>query len=319
MEMPERSWFCAACMSLPLRKRICGLARRAADILTANVQKQEKGGGWPNRASQAALAGMSHGGSGFLPGLAKLDYLLKSTEYEPVLSEALAYERSLYGEKWHNWADLRQEEGEGRWQAGAWCHGFGGIAAARLACLPYVDGKLKEVMEEDLRLAEHGFLALRRRKGMCLCHGNMGMLLLLERYGKTFPSEQLAQVKNALSGAALEELEKGRLMPQEKYARGLMSGMVRHWLCLPEAGRIYNASGYSGVWNLNYEKQNRGNVFLRNTKVCQKRIASGKNVCYTDELTGERHDGNLSGCIQESTGCKSYEKVSLPRQAVRRL
>lgn len=74
------------------------LARRAADILAANVQKQEKGGGWPNRASQAALAGMSHGGSGFLPGLAKLDYLLKSTEYEPVLSEALAYERSLYSE-----------------------------------------------------------------------------------------------------------------------------------------------------------------------------------------------------------------------------
>lgn len=59
------------------------LARRAADILAANVKKQEKGGGWPNRASQAALAGMSHGGSGFLPGLAKLDYLLKSTEYEP--------------------------------------------------------------------------------------------------------------------------------------------------------------------------------------------------------------------------------------------
>ncbi len=213
------------------------LARRAADILAANVQKQEKGGGWPNRASQAALAGMSHGGSGFLPGLAKLDYLLKSTEYEPVLSEALAYERSLYSEKWHNWADLRQEEGEGRWQAGAWCHGFGGIAAARLACLPYVDGKLKEVMEEDLRLAEHGFLALRRRKGMCLCHGNMGMLLLLERYGKTFPSEQLAQVKNALSGAALEELEKGRLMPREKYARGLMSGMSGiGYACLKLAG-----------------------------------------------------------------------------------
>lgn len=40
-------------------------------------------------------------------------------------------------------------------------------------------------------------------------------------------------------------------------------------------------------------------VFAGNTKVCQKRIASGKNVCYTDELTGERHDGNLSGCIQE--------------------
>ena len=92
-------------------------------------------------------------------------------------------------------------------------------------------------MEEDLRLAEHGFLALRRRKGMCLCHGNMGMLLLLERYGKTFPSEQLALVTNALSGAALEELEKGRLMPQEKYARGLMSGMSGiGYACLKLAG-----------------------------------------------------------------------------------
>ncbi|WP_455616260.1 type 2 lanthipeptide synthetase LanM [Eisenbergiella sp.] len=213
------------------------LARRAADILIANVQKQEKGAGWQNRASQAALAGMSHGGSGFLPGLAKLGCLLKSEEYEPVLLEVLAYERSLYSEAWQNWADLRQEEGKERWQAGAWCHGFGGVAAARLACLPYVNGRLKELMEEDLRLAEHGFLMPRRRKGMCLCHGNMGMLLLLESYGKKFPSERLAQVKNALSGAALEELEKGRLMPQEKYAKGLMSGMSGiGYACLKLAG-----------------------------------------------------------------------------------
>ena len=46
------------------------------------------------------------------------------------------------------------------------------------------------------------------------------MLLLLERYGKTFPSEQLAQVKNALSGAALEELEKGRLYASGKNTPG---------------------------------------------------------------------------------------------------
>lgn len=213
------------------------LAHTAADILIANVRKQEKGAGWQNRASQAVLAGMSHGGSGFLPGLAKLGCLLKSTEYEPVLLEVLAYERSLYSDSWHNWADLRQEEGEARWQAGAWCHGFGGVAAARLASLPYVVGRVKELMEEDLRLAEHGFLMHRRRKGMCLCHGNMGMLLLLESYGKTFPSEPLAQVKNALIEAALEELEKGNLMPQEKYAKGLMSGMSGiGYACLRLAG-----------------------------------------------------------------------------------
>lgn len=72
---------------------------------------------------------------------------------------------------------------------------------------------------------------------MCLCHGNMGMLLLLESYGKTFPSEPLAQVKNALIEAALEELEKGNLMPQEKYAKGLMSGMSGiGYACLRLAG-----------------------------------------------------------------------------------
>ncbi len=104
-----------------------------------------------NKAAGAALAGMSHGNSGILPGLVKLDSLLEYGRYKETVVEMLRYEKSLYQEEFHNWADLRQE-GPGRYHAYAWCHGLGGIAAARMACLPYVEGEVKELITEDLNV-----------------------------------------------------------------------------------------------------------------------------------------------------------------------
>ena len=211
-------------------------AVRAADILISHSIKQETGLGWVNKAAGAALAGMSHGNSGILPGLVKLDSLLEYGRYKETVVEMLRYEKSLYQEEFHNWADLRQE-GPGRYHAYAWCHGLGGIAAARMACLPYVEGEVKELITEDLKRVEDSFLFMQGRRGMCLCHGNMGLLLLLNKYLAIHSSEELKKIRRLLTCSSLEVLEKAQMMPQEKYAKGLMNGMAGiGYACLQLAG-----------------------------------------------------------------------------------
>lgn len=211
-------------------------AEKAGDILAVHAVSQSRGVGWINKASQTVLAGMSHGNSGMLPGLVKLDFLLKTDKYQNLVMGCLDYESSLYEEKYNNWADLRQDGAE-RYQAYAWCHGFGGITAARLACLPYAGKALEQRLKEDLVRAKNCFLSLQMRKGMCLCHGNMGMLLLLEKYLEYNNSSDLEAVKSLLVSASLNKLECNHFMPQEKYAKGLMSGMAGiGYACLKLAG-----------------------------------------------------------------------------------
>ena len=123
-------------------------AEKAGDILADHAERQSHGVGWLNKSSQKVLAGMSHGNSGMLPGLVKLGFLLKTDKYQNLIIGCLNYESSLYEEKYNNWADLRQDEAE-RYQSYAWCHGFGGITAARLACLRSEE---RRVGKECLRL-----------------------------------------------------------------------------------------------------------------------------------------------------------------------
>ena len=211
-------------------------AEKAGDILADHAERQSHGVGWLNKSSQKVLAGMSHGNSGMLPGLVKLGFLLKTDKYQNLIIGCLNYESSLYEEKYNNWADLRQDEAE-RYQSYAWCHGFGGITAARLACLPYAGKALEQLLKEDLVRAKKCFLSLQMRKGMCLCHGNMGMLLLLDKYLEYNNSSDLEAVKSLLVSASLKELECDHVMPQEKYAKGLMNGMAGiGYACLKLAG-----------------------------------------------------------------------------------
>lgn len=213
-------------------------AEKAGDIIAAHAVSQGAGAGWVNKASQAVLAGISHGNSGMLPGLIKLEFLLKTDKYHDLIIDCLNYERSLYYEEYHNWADLRQEGNE-RYQACAWCHGFGGITAARLTCLPYAGIELERRLKQDLSRAENCFLSLQMRKGMCLCHGNLGMLLLLDKYMEYNSNSDLKYTKDLLVTATLNELDHNNIMPQEKYAKGMMNGMSGiGYACLKLAGVI---------------------------------------------------------------------------------
>ncbi len=211
-------------------------AEKAGDIVAAHAVSQGTGFGWINKASQAVLAGMSHGNSGMIPGLIKLSYLLNTDKYDGLIKGCLEYEDSLYSKEYHNWADLRQE-GDERYQACAWCHGFGGITVSRLACLPYAGVELEQRLRQDLSRAEKCFLSLQMRKGMCLCHGNLGMLLLLDKFMEYNSSSGLKYIKDLLVTATLDELEHSHIMPQEKYAKGMMNGMAGiGYACLKLAG-----------------------------------------------------------------------------------
>ena len=222
--------------SLTADNRYLEEAGKAADILISHAVKQKEGIGWINKASGSVLAGMSHGNSGMIPGLVKLDYLLGESKYQETVMEYLRYERSLYREECHNWADLRQE-GPDKYKAYAWCHGLGGIAASRIASLPYAVNEVKMFLEEDLKRLEESFTHLQKRRGMCLCHGNMGLLLILDEYLKVRGNESLHEVRRILADNTLEALQKQRLMPQEKYAKGLMNGMAGiGYACLKLAG-----------------------------------------------------------------------------------
>ena len=110
---------------------------------------------------------------------------------------------------------------------------------SRLACLPYAGVELEQHLKQDLSRAENCFLSLQMRKGMCLCHGNLGMLLLLDKYMEHNSSSGLKYIKDLLVMATLDELEHSHIMPQEKYAKGMMNGMAGiGYACLKLAGVV---------------------------------------------------------------------------------
>ena len=81
-------------------------------------------------------------------------------------------------------------------------------------------------MEPDIKRASDKLVEKCAREGMCLCHGSMGNLLMLQEYCKYIKNETAKRYKWRNVQYVYEKLKGGpsQLLPQEKYNPGLMSG-----------------------------------------------------------------------------------------------
>lgn len=167
------------------------LAERCADRLLTTRQQVGSGAAWVTAmGDEAPLAGFSHGASGIAVALARLHEVRPALAYAEAVRDSVRYEEGVYDRVRGNWRDLRPaDQGGGGAELIAWCHGAAGIGLARHELVRLgVAADISDELERDRHravLATFG-TGLDRDpvSGMgthCLCHGDVGNLLILQR------------------------------------------------------------------------------------------------------------------------------------------
>lgn len=187
--------------------------------------------GWKSEVVPEVLAGFAHGNSGFIEMFSRLYEVYPQAKYLRVLSRLVEYENSLYSEKNNNWTDLRKfpEEDQNRDQPIAWCHGAAGILLSRLTLYNAIKNSgetaLFQQVIKDISLAKNKLIEDGLHAGFCLCHGNMGNLLILKRYAEIFDDKQVRSICDSRFEQILEFLNDQNVLPTELYNPGFMTGL----------------------------------------------------------------------------------------------
>lgn len=187
--------------------------------------------GWKSEVVPEVLAGFAHGNSCFIEMFSRLYEVYPQAKYLRVLSRLVEYENSLYSEKNNNWTDLRKfpEEDQNRDQPIAWCHGAAGILLSRLTLYNAIKNSGETVLFQqvikDISLAKNKLIEDGLHAGFCLCHGNMGNLLILKRYAEIFDDKQVRSICDSRFEQIMEFLNDQNVLPTELYNPGFMTGL----------------------------------------------------------------------------------------------
>ncbi len=184
-----------------------------AGLLEKNAVSMSVGIGWLCKGQSRPLAGMAHGNSGIALAFARLYSFTKKKHYLDIIRQSIRYEDSLYVECYGNWMDMRniREDGVYGKDTVAWCHGAGGIMAARMAIF------MDTGVEFDKTILEKAVEKVRKVEDekMCLCHGKEGLQLLLQYMGSDF---KFSERDNALR---VDDLS-----VEDYLSPGLMTGLA---------------------------------------------------------------------------------------------
>ena len=196
-------------------------AKEAGECLLGSGTEYDWGMGWVNPVAKTALTGFSHGASGMMLAFAKLGYYTGEKRFHEAAYQAYKFEQHYYEKERHDWKDLRDPEGEEQEGGVAWCHGRGGILAARKIAARYADGNFKRVLEENVREVSSYLEDELKNKGYCLCHGKCGAASLLPyigmeeaaaKHGQKILEEFYDYADNMKELLALQECENYGLM-----------------------------------------------------------------------------------------------------------
>lgn len=167
-------------------------SRYTALLLIEDAVELNGGIGWTNTGNKP-LAGMAHGNSGIALPLAYLWKYTKDDYYMECIKKALHYEDSLYNAEFCNWMDIRKQDDNGHSGADtvAWCHGAAGILAARMAIHRLTDLSFETLLggiipdECDQSTGIEKIITkikTARKLDMCLCHGNVGLIEIVNEW-----------------------------------------------------------------------------------------------------------------------------------------
>lgn len=167
------------------------LACEAGNILIKNQNK----GKWRCGNGQS-LSGLSHGITGIIYALTKLNNEQFHIEYQKAIHSGLIYENTMYSDKYNNWLDNREEakkeeNSDNRCMA-AWCHGAPGILLARSKMYNLVkDSSDYITVQCDIERALFATKMYGFTDNDCLCHGNLGNTEILLEYSKECNDEEV--------------------------------------------------------------------------------------------------------------------------------
>lgn len=211
-------------------ERVLKALTQCGHALLQGAQKCATGIGWVTPLSSQPLAGFSHGSAGIAWALLRLAEVTQIPQFGVAAQAAIAYERSLFSKKHHNWSDLRTEDTSSFMTA--WCHGATGIGLARLATLSHLDtGEVRDELAQAIETT----LATGFGHNHSLCHGDLGNLEFLSLAAQALGDKALQVQTEILTTRLLASIEQyGWLCgaPQQVENPGLMVGLAGIGLAL---------------------------------------------------------------------------------------
>lgn len=206
----------------------------ASNLVKAAAYENEKIIYWISSQAANALAGLSHGQSGFALVFARLGKLSGDSYYFSIMDKIVNYENQMYSEKAKNWADKRIINGQSNEEKGinpvAWCHGATGILLSRISMYRYVENEeSKKKMMIDIDRAVKSTLGFGYRNNYCLCHGDFGNLEILRDYAIQFHDMKIKQLCDNLLEAMLGQIMKKEWhcgLPNEYENPSFMTGLA---------------------------------------------------------------------------------------------
>ena len=197
-------------------------AQNALSYLEDRRLESGQGVTWIEKAEGSPVCSLAHGNSGMLLAYARMESLVHNGLWGKRMRQIMAYEDQYYREEYGNWADLRREKGQ--WETYAWCNGGMGVVYARLLAKKWNPEELADVDIGGRSEVLARKLAV--RGDMCLCHGNMGNLLILREMMRGLGERenlmrQIGRLEDALESFVRDlDEEKGRV------DFGFMNGMA---------------------------------------------------------------------------------------------
>lgn len=205
-----------------------------ANKLIENAKYEDKGTiYWVSTQATNALAGLSHGQSGFSLMFARMGKITKNQYYINISRKVMNYEDQFYNTKIGNWSDQRIINGVKNEEKGvnpvAWCHGATGILLSRIYMYDCIENnEFRKLVCEDIDNAVQSSIKYGYRNNYCLCHGDFGNIEILREYAIKFQDKKIEDLCNNLIVSMTKEVINKEWhcgLPNEYENPGFMTGI----------------------------------------------------------------------------------------------
>lgn len=215
------TYICGTVSDEEIRNKAIDILRKAAPCLSERISSAE--------SEQKHFVGYAHGDAGIISALVGSREYAVLPEIESLAETSLEFQNRAYSEKANNWSRLAEEPEHFNY---GWCHGAPGVLLSRVG-LFRSDIRSAAVMND----LENSLKAVKEQcfgKNYCLCHGDVGNLLILRAAAQATADTELAAETEANLNIALKE----KIIPACTEGR-LLGGYDDNGLFCGIAGLIY--------------------------------------------------------------------------------